>query len=287
MLRISGSKIRVLKPGLHAYVRVEPNSVFVSCVCDWHEFEGDVSFLGEVDHPGKVVQIGFSQLLVVQTNRAEYRGRLPSHGSIIERRDIPPALKPGASRDNLVAGSRFGFPIDWEDGSPIGIGNPTVMAGGPNKFTTRYTCRMLMYNDMLPGNIEQVSYSDSPLETFLQWRINTLTNRTCSLHSLLVEQQFVTVLVVLDDKKQFHQLKHLYWNVHWDARFDVVGTAGKETLKPLINGRNTRVVLGPVLDGAPADARFRHLVTAPYAPTANDAISYAANHPVLQHRPTW
>lgn len=133
----------------------------------------------------------------------------------------------------------------------------------------------------------QVCHADSPSTSYPVRQMNSLTGQDCLLHSVLAEWQFMTTLMVMDPARNFHLLKHVFWNVHWDAAFDRIATQAGASIKPRVNAHNTRMVFGPILDGAPADARFRNLATAPSTPTANMDGLHAYLRPIIKPSHTW
>jgi hypothetical protein len=209
--------------------------------------------------------LGLIQMEWIETNWGFYRGQFDRDGSSFLQRARPPARPKQGCRDTLAVGGIF---VDNNPG-----GDRTVAAAGA----------------ALPVTLT-AAFSDGPTETYPLTRANSVTGKTNFLREVQLEFHFCTVLVLKDPANNFTPLKHVLWNVHWQAEFlptnfaDITAAwAITKTGGPLGNTAN----VSAVVDGGPGETRFTSIITAAGAPNCNAVATAAAAGPNIKESARW
>jgi hypothetical protein len=209
--------------------------------------------------------LGLIQLQWIETNWGYYRGQFDHDGSCLLQRARPPARAAQGCRDTHYAGGIF------FDNDPAV--NWTVAAAGA------------------PFPIDMTAqFSDSPGDAYPLTHPNSLTDKTNFLQAVQLECHFCTILTLNDPAGNFHHLKHLLWNVHWQAKFrptDYAHIAADWTITPDAMG-STAIVsnAGNAYDGEP-ERRFTEIATDPSAPHCNTVAQNAFYAPNTKESPVW
>ncbi len=210
--------------------------------------------------------LGLIQLQWIETNWGYYRGRANTDGSCMLQRARPPARPTQGCRDTLAVGAIF------VDNNP-GLDRTTAAAGA--RFPIGMTA----------------NFFDAPSDQFPLTRVNSLTRQTNFLHEAQLEFHFCTVLSLRNPAGVFQHLKHFYWNVHWQARFEPsnFGNLAAPWVITRAAGAlgNKANVSHHVADGAPNDRRFTPIMTAPAAPNCNATATHAATAPNFRESRVW
>src|SRR5262249_29346513 len=123
-----------------------------------------------------------------------YRGQSNSDGSSFLQAARPPALPSQACRDTITAGAIF------IDNNP-GLDRTVAAAGSPFPIAM------------------SAAFGDSPSRFWPLSRTNSMTTKTNFLREAQTEIHFCTILSLMSPAKVFQHLKCVYWNVHWQGRF--------------------------------------------------------------------
>jgi hypothetical protein len=228
--------------------------------CQAFQFRGDTDLTGGAGDAPAGWLLGSIQCEWVETNWGYYRGERDDHGSLFVQRARPPARPQQACRDTLLAGSIL---VDNLHGAerflvPPGAALPVHM-----------TCQ----------------FSDAPSESFQLQLPNPRTHQPNFLHEAQLEFHFCTVLTLISPTGTFHHLKHIYWNVHWQARF--TPPHGPAPWGVHLVGQGMSAAVGHVNDGAPHDRRFVGVLTANGAPNCNLVAANASQHPIIRPSNRW
>ena len=212
---------------------------------------GEVSITGSAGDSPVGWTLGFIQAQWIETNWMYYRGRVNNHGSLFLQRARPPARPSQACRDSV--GSAAGIWYNSTDNHRI-----TANAPFPIKLTARFF--------------------DRPSETSNLQENNTLTGQPNYLREGQLEFHFCLVLALREPGATgaFHQLLHLYWNLHWQARFqpsNFANLAAPWTVTKLAGGNAAN--LGRVINGRTNDRRFNAMITGPATQTCNQIFQAA------------
>jgi hypothetical protein len=133
------------------------------------------------------------------------------------------------------------------------------------------------------------SFADFPSESANLIETNSLTGQPNFIRECQLEFHFCTILVVRDPAGTFHQLKFVYWNLHWQARFlptnfaNALTTPWNITLVARGNAGN----LGPVSNGAVGDRRFTGVLTSPQTQNCNQVFRAAVANPNRTESRVW
>jgi hypothetical protein len=128
---------------------------------------------------------------------AYYQGEQDEDGSVLVRRDVPPALRPGAF-------------LDCEGWSVRNI------------FANRRARRHLKSAKRISGPypyVPGVWITDVPDTFFWTTTVNTRTGKLNYLSEAVSEDQFCTVLSVRHPNNKFDHLQHVYWSLRYHATF--------------------------------------------------------------------
>jgi hypothetical protein len=208
--------------------------------------------------------LGFIQAQWIETNWVYYRGQSNNHGSIFLQRARPPARPAQACRDTLgPVGDIF---YDMQIGRGLSI---ALIPAYPLKLT--------------------VTFADFPSESANLIETNTLTTQPNYLRECQLEFHFCTILTVRDPSNVFHHLKSVYWNMHWQARFQPWNFASALTTPwtiTLVDGGNAGNV-GNIIDGAPTDKRFTGVLTSAQTQNCNQVFRAAVASPNRAESRVW
>jgi len=203
------------------------------------------------------------QLKFIDTDWAHYRGHSNGDGSSFLQYSRPPALPKGGCRDTLAAGGIF---VDNNPGHDRTIA--TVGAGFPIAMSA--------------------AFSDAPSRGFYLSRVNGMTRKDNFLREAQTELHFCTVLSLKSPMGAFQHLKSVYWNVHWQARFQPnFGNLAAPWTITLTGGLGNTANVSRVIDGPPTDRRFFGLVTAPTTPNCNAMTNASYNSPNVKESKIW
>jgi hypothetical protein len=189
--------------------------------------------------------LGLIQLKFKDTDWAYYRGQSNRDGSSFLQYSRAPALPTGGCRDTLVAGGIF------VDNDPRH--DRTVVAAG-----TRFPVTM------------PAEFSDNPSRGFYLLRRNGLTNKNNFLREAQTELHFCTILSLMNPAGVFQHLKSVYWNVHWQGRFEPTNfgnLAGPWSITA-IGGLGNTAQAAPLSTGHRRTSVFRGSSRRPEHPTA-------------------
>jgi hypothetical protein len=223
---------------------------------------------------------GFIQVEWVETNWAYYRGKDKADGSLLVQMGRAPARLQPACRDTLDAPVRQ--PVNG-----IFYGPPNYVWPGTNN---------VRYQESAPqGNIPMTlnpRHRDFPVDQKPLVRRNARTGQVNFLNEVQLEFHFCTMLAARDPAGSFEILKHLYWNLRWQAKFEpsnfVMAAASPAGWKqPTVEARGTGASIGAVNDGRPMDVRFRAVVTALQASNCNAVANAAAQNPIIRESNQW
>jgi hypothetical protein len=212
--------------------------------------------------------LGLIQLQWIETNWGYYRGQFDHDGSCFLQRARPPARAAQGCRDTLGVGEIF------VNNAP-GLDRTVATAGTP--FPIAMTAQ----------------FSDAPSDAYPLTRFNSLTGKTNFLREVQLEFHFCTILTLKDPVDNFRHLKHLLWNVHWQAQFrptDFAHIAAPWTITPTGDAiGNTANVsnAGDAYDGGPVERKFTEIATAPLAPNCNEVANDATGAPNTRESPVW
>jgi hypothetical protein len=202
-------------------------------------------------------RFGFLQTEWVETNRAYYRGQRDADGSVLVRRDRPPARTAGACQDTSTAGQVF-----TED--------PGETASAP--------CNSSL----------AVESIDDPSDDFPLVEHNATTGKDNFLREAQLEFLFTTVFTVRRPDGTFQHLRSVYWNVRWEHRFTLNNFAapGDAASWAVATLGGTGAATGGIIRGAPADPRTPTFTTV-HGDNCNAVSDKAGTNPVRTERGTW
>lgn len=224
---------------------------------------GIVGFDGLNTDPTAGWLVGWIQAQWIETNWGYYRGQFNNHGSLFLQRARPPSRPAQACRDTV------GPVGDIFYSTSAGLRAPLI-AGLP-------------FPQIIP-----VVFRDTPSETYPITVTNTLTGKPNFLREVQLEFHFCTILVVRDPAGAFHQLRHLYWNMHWQYRFTATAfppTTGSLTAAPIPGGVAGNV--SRVFSGAATDKRFAHVLTSAQTNSCNVVAANASASPNVRQSQVW
>jgi len=224
---------------------------------------GRVQFNGAAADSGDGWLVGWIQAQWIETNWGYYRGQSNADGSAFHQLARPPARPSQACRDTV------GPVADIFYATSAGL-RSAVPGGG-----------------VYPKTVNVV-FRDTPADAYDISFTNTLTGKPNFLREVQLEFHFCTILVVRDPANVFHQLKHIYWNMHWQYRFTPTafppgpGTLNATPIAAGIGGNVSRV-----FDGAATDKRFAGVLTSVQANSCNQLATDAGNSPNIRQSRVW
>jgi hypothetical protein len=257
-----------------------------------HQIVGDKTLFMDLERPMKMTgrckitggpgdnpagwTLGFIQLQWIETNWAYYQGEKDVDGSCLVRRDRPDARPAQGCRDTLAVGG-----ILFDNNA----GHDRFVAGSGS----------------FPMNMT-AAFSDAPNESYALTRVNSRTKKTNFLREVQLEFHFCTILALMDPdpgrqvralldlENAFQYLKHVFWNVHWQAKFlptKFADVTAPWTITPsggaLGNGAN----VSRTFDGGPTDPRFLGNSAALAAPNCLLTAETARKKPNLTESLQW
>jgi hypothetical protein len=239
----------------------------VSFPSGWIRAYGSVQF--NID-PGDATSnwfAGFIQAQWIETNWGYYRGQSNTEGSAFYQRARPPARAAQACRDTVGPVADIFYATQPRYRSPIPAG--PYLSGHPMQASAMF--------------------EDSPSEFYPLSVTNNSTHKLNYLAEVQLEFHFCTVFVVRDPAGNFHQLKHFYWNCHWQYNFAHRGyppTAANTTVVPVAAGIGAHI--SPVYSGAVTDRRFVGVLTSAHeTKSCNNVASDELSHQIIRTSPTW
>lgn len=256
----SASMAVTSRPGVQAPTVGAANVRFPSSTI---QCTGQVQLAGAAADPVAGWLVGWIQAQWIETNWGYYRGRLDSHGSAFQQRARPPARPGQACRDTV---------------GPVGDIFYSTSAGLRSPLAA---------GAAFPQTVNVV-FRDTPSENYAITVNNTLTGQPNFLREVQLEFHFCTILVVRDPANVFHQLKHIYWNMHWQYRFTPTAFPpgpGSLTVTPVPAGIGGNI--SQVFDGAATDRRFAGVLTSAQANSCNQVATNAFNNPNLRQARDW
>jgi len=216
------------------------------------------------DKPGGWT-LGLIQLKWIDTDWSFYRGQSNSDGSLFVQAARPPALAAAACRDTIAVGGIF---IDNNPG-----GDRTVSTVG-SAFPVAMTA----------------AFSDHPSRPFPLTRVNGKTGKVNFIREAQTEIHFCTILSLQSPAGVFQHLKHVYWNVHWQARFlptNFASIASPWSITPTGGKLDNIANATAAIDGAPNDKKFSAIITTPGAANCNAVMNAAFASPNITESNVW
>ncbi|WP_031497312.1 hypothetical protein [Bryobacter aggregatus] len=202
--------------------------------------------------------VGWIQAQWIETNWGYFRGQTNGDGSAFHQRARPPARPAQACRDTVGPVNDIFYSMSADLRKPVGAGP-------------------------FPQTISVV-FRDTPSETYPISVTNSLTGKPNFLREVQLEFHFCTIFLVRDPAGKFHQLKHLYWNMHWQYRFSPTA-AGSLTATAIPGGVSANV--SRVFTGPSTDHRFANVLTSPQANSCNQVAAQASTNPNVRESRVW
>ncbi|HEX3876426.1 MAG TPA: hypothetical protein VHW24_05540 [Bryobacteraceae bacterium] len=232
---------------------------------------GEVMLLGEAGDSVAGWSLGFVQVQWIETNWALYRGETIRDGSIFVQRARPPA-RPNQACCDCVDGSPpelLFYSANPSDGESV---IAPVDAPFPLKLTVSHYDEPSDLLNLVEANEGPASGKPKP---------NFLAESQMEFH-------FCTILSLREPSGVFHHLQFFYWNVHWQAQFRPASfNDPPDKFKIDVIPAGSSASVGPVYDGAPGDARFAGILTAPPSVSCNQMATTEINAPNRHVAPVW
>jgi len=270
MFHVRESHLRfVVRPTTTAVTIVPPGGAgaLAMFISPFFEVEGQVSF---AQPPAKAAgcRLGFTQLQWIETNRATFRGIGRGDGWSMLKRDRAPARPAQACRDVAFANDVFSYPPG---------------AQGLVGYMPRHKLDLDLGTMVPLPTALFVSHADAPRDIFPTFRRNGRTGKLNYLDWAQLEFHFCTVMLLRRNDGTLHQLKHFYWNVHWNANFTASPGQGSApaTVRPLPSAGRNIYNFGRVIDGAVTDSRFAALIGQAVTPTCNTVAGTASANQIV------
>lgn len=208
--------------------------------------------------------LGLIQLKFIDTDWAYYRGKSNGDGSSFLQYSRPPALPKGGCRDTLALGGIF------VDNNP-GADRTVAAAGAPFPIAL------------------SAAFSDAPSRSFYLKRQNGLTTKDNFLREAQTELHFCTVLSLKSPAGAYLHLKSVYWNVHWQGRFEPTnfGNLSAAWTIHTTGGLGNTAHVSSIVDGPPTDVLFRAIVTTPGTPNCNALTNASYKSPNVKESKIW
>jgi len=220
--------------------------------CSRIRFDGECQLSGLGTESPNGWKLGIIQLQWVETNWGWYRGQSNSDGSVFVQRGRAPSRSQQLCRDSSKAGDVF----YWNDS----FGTKAAQPG------QSFPIKLSVFTE------------DQPSDAYELAIMNARTQRLNFLYKVQLEFHFCTVLSLLTPGFKYQHLKHLYWNVHWEAEFkpnNFAAPTGAWTVKPNTDGIGNSANVGRIADGNPLDPRFAGILTSPNVPNCNALMDEA------------
>lgn len=247
------------RPGVNAPAVSATNVRFTSRTI---QATGQVRFNGSPGDSTAGWFIGWIQAQWIETNWGYFRGRLNNHGSVFHQRARAPARPNQACRDTV---------------GPVTDIFYSLSAGLRSGITSA----------AFPATVSVV-FRDTPGETYPISVVNSLTSQPNFIREVQLEFHFCTIFVVRDPGGVFRQLKHLYWNMHWQYRFSPTAFPpgpGSLTVTPVAAGIGGN--LSRAFSGAATDRRFAGVLTSVQTQNCNQVASAAFTSPNVREARVW
>jgi hypothetical protein len=221
-------------------------------------------------------RFGFIQLKFVTTDWAHYRGPTKDDGDVFVALDRPHVRAKQLCRDTYLPDE-----APYTNGPPV-FYDPD-QTGAP--LTGGRWVRILVAGTTIPdsGELElAVDFADSPGRSYPLRESNTLFTppRDNFLREVQTEAAFITLFAAREPGPgaggAFHFLRHVYWNVRWQARFtrDAAGVIAVERSHEMeLNVQRHSQT------GVPNDWRFRPHITDTKLPVCNTVMRNAFGDP--------
>lgn len=245
--------------------------------CTSLQMEGAVDLNGQnasntnAADPSKGWTLGVIQLQYVDTNWGYYRGEVNHDGSMFVQRGHSQAC-----RDTINFGAIF---LDNNPPPP----NYRFPGFFPKDLYDQFET---LPNELFPVYMG-ISFSDAPTVTYKTVLQNTRTRQPNYLREMQAEFLFCSILSLKSPAGDYQHLKHVYWNVRWQSRFEPVNPQMPGgPLRQIPVERGTGAKVGPVYEGGPIDRRFVNIITQA-ALQCNDVTDRAFNRPIVQCEPVW
>jgi hypothetical protein len=252
---IDTSVVMKNSPGLHVLSPVINSSAGTARFdCSRIAFDGECQLLGQGNDNPSGWTLGIIQLQWIETNWGWYRGQSNNDGSIFIQRGRAPSRTQQACRDS----ERFGQIFYWNTSQ----GTMAARQGQP------FPIKLSVHTE------------DQPSDEYPLAIVNSRTNKPNFLYKAQLEFHFCTVLSLLSPGNKYQHLKHLHWNVHWEAEFQPGNFANPTaawTVKPSAGGIGNTANVGGIADGDPVDPRFASILTSPNVPNCNDLMNSASS----------
>jgi hypothetical protein len=146
------------------------------------------------------------------------------------------------------------------------------------------------------------TFSDAPHESWPLTRTNSRTGKINFLREVQLEFHFCTILALMDPdptlkvfalldlENAFQYLKHVFWNVHWQAKFlptNFANVAAPWTITRTGGALGNTANVSPTYDGRPTDHRFAGISAALLAPNCLQVATAAGNAPNIRENLKW
>jgi hypothetical protein len=236
----------------------------MSFSCSSISIKGECKLTGSAGDNPAGWTLGLIQLKFIDTDWAYYRGKSNSDGSSFLQYSRPPALPKGGCRDTIKVGGIF---IDNNPGR-----DRTVAAPG-----ARFPIAM------------SAAFQDAPGREFYLSRKNSLTTQDNFLREAQTELHFCTVLSLVSPMGVYQHLKSVYWNVHWQGKFEPTdfGNLAAPWNITVVGGLGNMADVSSTIDGPPTDRRFSGLATAKGTPNCNAMTNASYNNPNVKESKVW
>lgn len=237
---------------------------FMNFRCTAISVQGECKITGSPGDNPAGWTLGLIQLKFVDTDWAYYRGKSNGDGSCFLQYSRPPALPKAACRDTLAVGGIF------VDNRP-GVDRTVAAAGAPFPIAL------------------SAAFSDAPSRSFYLKRPNGLTTKDNFLREAQTELHFCTVLSLKSPAGAYHHLKSVYWNVHWQGRFEPTNFANLSAPWTIhaSGGIGNSAHVSSIVDGGPTEARFSGVITAPATPNCNAMTNTSYSSPNVKESGVW
>ncbi|RYF13435.1 MAG: hypothetical protein EOO77_15515 [Oxalobacteraceae bacterium] len=235
---------------------------------DAFEVEAAVDLRGDA----KGARIGWTQLQTADVNRALYKGTTPDAGRVTVFRDRSTRAMARLCRDVSFASDVFTCPSN----TTKGLG-----------YTSLRPLNLDLTSVHFPATV-RVSHADKPTDGWFTEVDNDRTRRQNYLAWVLIDMQFCAVLLLKQPGGRIEQLKHFYWGLKWEARFEPIVHNGKVGgVRQVGGGANNRATFKPFVDGPVTDPQLAALIAAPTGQTCNDRAYLRNNNPEVRNFAHW
>ena len=235
---------------------------------DAFEVEAAVALRGD----GTGARLGWTQLQTLDVDRALYRGLTPDAGRVQVWRERSKAATAPLCRDVSSASDVFTAPA----GAKTALG-----------YTPRHPFNVALTPVHLPATVP-VSHGDKPGGWYAALQDNDRTRKPNYLSWALIEMRFCVVLLLQHKNGRVEQLKHFYWSLKWEDRFEPVKGGGEITTVRRISGDDGhKMAFKQFVDGPVTDGRLAALIAAKTTQTCNKRAELRYNNPEVHHYARW